>query len=93
MKKEGVKIISVDIKAKIGEIRFKGDKCCIFIIETEEESELQCTITRQNIHLADEVEEGREIELKGNITAYRKIKNEVEFIDNVLYVDSIAQVS
>ena len=28
-------MISVDIKARIGEIRFKGDKSCIFIIETE----------------------------------------------------------
>ncbi len=86
-------MISVDIKARIGEVRFKGDKSCIFIIETEEESELQCTITRTNIHLADLVEEGREIELKGSIAAYRKLKNEVEFIDNVLYVDSIAQVN
>lgn len=86
-------MISVDIKARIGEIRFKGDKSCIFIIETEEESELQCTITRQNIHLADEVKEGQEIELKGNIAAYRKLKNEVEFIDNILYVNSIAQVN
>jgi len=86
-------MISVDIKARIGEIRFKGDKSCIFIIETEGGNELQCTITKQNIHLADLVKEGQEIELKGNITAYRKIKNEVEFIDNVLYVDSIAQVN
>ena len=30
---------------------------------------------------------------KYTIAAYRKIKNEVEFIDNVLYVDSIAQVN
>lgn len=86
-------MISVDIKARIKEIRFKGDKSCIFIIETEEENELQATITRTNIHLADEVKEGQEIELKGNIAAYRKIKNEVEFIDNILYVNSIAQVN
>lgn len=86
-------MISVDIKARIGEIRFKGDKSCIFIIETEGGNELQCTITKQNIHLADLVKEGQEIELKGNIAAYRKIKNEVEFIGNVLYVDSIAQVN
>ena len=41
MKKEGVKMTSVDIKTRIGKIRFEGDKSCIFIIETEEGSELQ----------------------------------------------------
>lgn len=51
------------------------------------------TNTKQNIHLADLAKEGQEIELKGNIAAYRKIKNEVEFIDNILYVNSIAQVN
>lgn len=86
-------MISVDIKARIKEIRFKGDKSCIFIIETEGENELQCTITRKYIELADLVKEGQEIELKGNISAYRKIKNEVEFIDNILYVNSIAQIN
>ena len=86
-------MISVDIKGRIGEIRYKGNRSCIFTIETEEESELKATITRANIHLADLVEEGQDIELKGNITAYRKIKNEVEYIDNVLYVDSIAQIN
>jgi exonuclease VII large subunit len=84
-------MISVDIKARIGEIRFKGDKSCIFIIETEGENELQCTITKQNIHLADLVKEGQEIELKGNISAYRKIKNETEYINNILCVNSITQ--
>ena len=85
-------MISVDIKARIKEIRFKGDKSCIFIIETEEKNELQATITRTNIHLADLVEEGQEIELKGSITAYRKVRDEIEFISNILYVDSIIQV-
>lgn len=86
-------MISVDITGRIVEIRFKGDKSCIFIIETEGENELQCTITRQNIHLADLVKEGQEIELKGNITAYRRYRNDKELINNILYVNSIAQVN
>ena len=86
-------MLSVDIKARIGEIKFKGDKSCIFIIETGRKNELKCTITKRNIHLADLVKEGQEIELKGNISAYRKIKNGVEFVDNVLYVNSIAQAN
>ena len=86
-------MLSVDIKARIGEIKFKGNKSCIFMIETEGKNELKCTITKRNIHLADLVKEGQEIELKGNISAYRKIKNGVEFVDNVLYVNSIAQAN
>ena len=85
-------MISVDIKARIKEIRFKGDNSCIFIVETEGQNELVCTITKKNIHLTDLVKEGQEIELKGNITAYRKVKNEREYINNTLYVNSIDQV-
>ena len=86
-------MISVDIKGRIGEIRYKGNRSCIFIIETEEENELQCTITKQNIHLADLVKEGQEIQLKGNITAYRRYRNDKELINNILYVNSIVQVN
>lgn len=84
-------MISVDIKARIKEIRFLGDNSCVFVVETEEKNELVCTITKKNIHLVDLVKEGQEIELNGNITAYRKVRNETEYINNVLYVNNITQ--
>lgn len=85
-------MINVDIKAKIKEISYLGDNSCIFIVETEGKNELVCTITKKVIHLADLVKEGQEIELKGNITAYRRYRNDKELINNVLYVNSIDQV-
>ncbi|MDU5081992.1 hypothetical protein [uncultured Tissierella sp.] len=85
-------MISVDIKARIKEISFSGDKSCLFVVETEGKNELVCTITKKNIELADLVKENQEIELKGNIAAYRRVKNEREYISNTLYVDSITHV-
>lgn len=83
-------MINVDMKAKVKEIQFLGDTCCVFVVENDK-SELVCTITKKNIHLTDLVKEGQEIELKGIITAYRKVKNEKEYINNVLYIDHIAK--
>ncbi|NLB89330.1 MAG: hypothetical protein GX790_08950 [Syntrophomonadaceae bacterium] len=85
-------MINVDIKARIKEISFLGDNSCLFVVETEEKNELVCTITKKNMELANLVKEGQEIELKGSIMAYRRVKNEREYITNTLYVDSIIHV-
>jgi exonuclease VII large subunit len=84
-------MIKVNIKAKVKEIRFKGENSCVFVVE-EDKKELVCTITKRNIELADLVKEGQEVTIDGNITAYRRVRADREFIENVLYVNELKEV-
>ncbi len=84
-------MIKVNVKAKVKEIRFKGENSCVFVVE-EDKKELVCTITKRNIELADLVKEGQEVTIDGNITAYRRVRADSEFIENVLYVNELKEV-
>lgn len=82
-------MIKVNVKATVKEIRFKGENSCVFVVEGEDKKELVCTITKRNIELAELVKEGQAITISGNIAAYRKVRDNKDFIENVLYVSSL----
>ena len=84
--------MKIDIFAEITELRYRGERSCVFVIKSGP-SELVCTVTYHKLHLAPLVKEGREIILSGTLKARRRFRKGVEYVDNILYVEGIEVIT
>lgn len=81
-------MIKLELQGIVKEIVYKGERSLKFLFNSNER-DLLCTITNDNIKLADYVKENEAIKIRGQINAYTRYKDGIRFIDNVCYVNEI----